>query len=132
MARSFRQPKTLNDEEVWLKGTVPKNRMHTTKWSVKIFEEWQKVRGNKVVKHETVGFPCSDIEAVEDLTINLTEMSSHTLNFWLKKFVGGVVNKNGRRYPSKSLYVIVCGINRHLQEINVENAVNILNKNDRR
>ena len=41
-------------------------------------------------------------------------------------------SKNGGRYPPKSSYVIICGINKHLQEANSENAVNIQNKSDTR
>ena len=132
MARSFRKPKNYLEEQSWLKETIPQNTRNTTKWSVKIFEEWQRFRSNKVVRNESISFPCSNIEDIENLTVNLTDMSPNTLNFWMTKFVGEVANKAGGRYPPKTLYIIVCGINRHLQEINAENGINIMNKSDLR
>jgi hypothetical protein len=50
----------------------------------------------------------------------------------MTKFVGEVVNKAGKRYPPKTLYGIVCGINREIQDAKVENSVNLLKKSDLR
>ena len=61
----------------------------------------------------------------------ITEMLAASLNFWLTKFVGEVVNKNGGRYPLKTLYQIVCGVSRHIG-CHVENGINVLNKSDQR
>ncbi|KXJ11184.1 hypothetical protein AC249_AIPGENE11740 [Exaiptasia diaphana] len=128
---NFRNPKAKDEEEAWLRETIPSNTRNTTKWSVKIFNQWQHSRANKCAKNEGFGFKCN-IDDVQDLNVDLTEMTPSTLNFWLTKFIGEVANKSGGRYPPKSLYVIVSGINRHLQNVNAENSVNFLNKNDRR
>ena len=54
------------------------------------------------------------------------------LGYWLTKFVQEVANKNGRRYPSRSLYGIVCGLKRYLENINGGNALNPLDSSDKR
>ena len=37
----FRRPKTADEEAAWLRETTPQNTRNSTKWSLKIFEEWQ-------------------------------------------------------------------------------------------
>ena len=55
-------------------------------------------------------------------------MSPNTLNFWLSKFVCEVAKQNGERYPTSSLYLLICAINRHFSETRGEDALNVLNK----
>ena len=43
-----------------------------------------------------------------------------------------VAKQTGERYPPKTLYLLVCGINRHLGNVQGEMAFNILEKSDRR
>ena len=43
-----------------------------------------------------------------------------------------VAKQTGERYPPKTLYLLVCGINRHLGNVQREMAFNILEKSDRR
>ena len=86
---------------------------------------WFGISGN-------VGFPCENIDEIQDLTVALTEMSPKSLNFWLIKFIGEVVNKSGGRYPPRSLHLIVCGLSRYLREVNAEKGFNPLFKGDER
>ena len=39
-------------------------------------------------------------------------MNAKSLKYWLSKFVQAVVNTSGGRYPSRTLYSIVCGLKR--------------------
>jgi hypothetical protein len=132
MARNFREPKSAVEENLWLKETTPRNTRNSTKWSLKIFEEWQLARSNKVARSESFGFRCENIEEIQNLTVRITEMHPASLNFWMTKFVGEVMNQSGGRYPPRTLYQIVCGLNRHLLDINAENSVNMLSKGDQR
>ena len=59
-------------------------------------------------------------------------MSPITLYFWLSKFVCEVANQNGERYPPNSLYLLICAVNCHLRETGGEDALNVLNKVDKR
>ena len=87
MARNFRKPKSAVEEHLWLKETTPRNTRNSTKWSVKIFEDWQLARSNKVARSESFGFQCKNIEEIQNLTVRITEMHPASLNFWMTKFV---------------------------------------------
>ena len=99
---------------------------------MKIFDEWQKHRANKIARNESSGFECKRLDSLQDLTVDVHDMSAESLNIWLTKFVGEVVNRDGDRYPARTLYMIICGINRHIQNINGEDSFNILAKGDNR
>ena len=59
-------------------------------------------------------------------------MSADSLNFWLCNFTCEVEKQTGERYPPKMLYVLGCGINRHLGNVQGEKAFNTLEKSYRR
>ncbi len=128
----FRDPKSVEEEVSWLQETIPKITRYNTKWAMKILEDWQRSRANKVAKKESFGFECKRSEYIQDLTVNIHDMSAESLNIWLTKFVGEVVNRSGERYPPRTLYLIICGINRHLQNMNGEDSFNILAKGDKK
>lgn len=51
-----RKKKNADEEAAWLQETIPQNTRNSTKWSVKIFKEWQSSRSNKVAANESLGF----------------------------------------------------------------------------
>ena len=59
---------------------------------------------------------------MEDLSVSLEHMSAKSLNFWLWKFICEVVKQSGEWYPPKTLYLLVCSINRHLGNVQGEMA----------
>ena len=128
----FRRPKNADEEAAWLRETTPQNTRNSTKWSLKIFEEWQGARSNKVAANESLGFDYGKVDEVRDLTVDIAQISPLSLNFWMTKFVAEIGNRLGGRYPPRSLYQIVCGINRHVCNVNGEDGVNMLAKGDRR
>ena len=73
-----------------------------------------------------------DVHRVQSLEEKLEDLDSLSLNYWLTKFVQEVANKNGGRYPSRSLYGIVCGLKRYLEDVNGGNALNPLDSSDKR
>lgn len=128
----FRAAKTAEEEKCLLAEAIPKNTAYNTKWACKVFEEWQSTRLNKIAMKETTGLEGVVLASVEDLSVPVHEMTKYSLNFWLCKFVTEVAKRNGERYPPKSLYLLICGINRHLLEVKKDNGVSILAKGDRR
>ena len=56
---------------------------------------------------------------VQRLDTDIANMMAESLNFWLIKFVEELCKENGERYPPRSLYSIVCGIQRFLEYANV-------------
>ena len=63
---------------------------------------------------------------VQELTESIENENAKSLNHWLRKFVQGVANMSGGRYPSRTLYNIVCGLKRFSVEKNGEGAINPL------
>ena len=63
-----------------------------------------------------------DLHCVQSLEEKLEDLDSLSLNYLLSKFVQKVANKNCGRYPPRSLYGIVCGLKRHLEDVNGGNA----------
>ncbi|XP_031573097.1 zinc finger MYM-type protein 4-like [Actinia tenebrosa] len=127
--RQFRPPKSEEEERTTLEDCIPKSTRSSTKWAFKVFSEWQIYRVNKDPCKEQSSFEI-DIGKVQSLETNIANMNAETLNFWLTKFVQEVVKVNGERYPGRSLYMIVAGLQRHLAESG--NAISLLSQNDRR
>ena len=95
MAGRFRSPKSKKEETSLVLEATPKATQYKTKWGRKVFEEWQQQWQNTCAMLEVVGVAELNCEDVEDLTIPLEHMSSHTLNFWLSKFVCEVAKQSG-------------------------------------
>ncbi|CAC5410114.1 unnamed protein product [Mytilus coruscus] len=58
-------------------------------------------------------------------------MDAESMDFWLQQFIMEAKKKKGGDYPSKSLYYIVCGLIRHLRDMNV-NDKHFLDEKDGR
>ena len=59
-----------------------------------------------------------DLRIVQSLQIPLFQMSAVSVNYWLTKFVQEVAKPSKERYPPKTLYQIVCGLPRFMEEKN--------------
>ena len=129
MAR-FRRARSAEEEQSLLERAIPTSTRYATKWALKIFNEWRAGRQIKEVNSAEAGL--EDVYPIQPLTTSLADMDVSSLGFWLSKFVGVAANSKGERYPSRSLYCIMSGLNRHLSDIGGIEAVNILDKNDRR
>ena len=66
---------------------------------------------------------------VKDLTTPLYRMNAETLNLWLSRFVEEVRSAKEERYPPRTIYVLICGLKRHLNETS---GIDPLNKSDKR
>ena len=70
------------------------NTRNSTKWSVKILEEWQIARSNKVAANESLSLDYGKVGEVLDLTFDIAQMSPLSLNLWMTKFVGEIGNRS--------------------------------------
>ena len=73
-----------------------------------------------------------DVHRVQSPEEKLEDLDSLSLNYWLTKSVQEVANENSGRYPSQSLYGIVSGLKRQLEDVNGRNALNPLDSSDKR
>ena len=132
MAGRFCSPKGKKGEiSFMLEGTL-RATQYNTKCGRKVLEEWQQRRQNKWAMSELVGVDGLKCEDVQSLTVSLEHKSPSTLYFWLSKFVCEVTNQNGECYPPNSLYLLICVVNCHLCETGEEDALNVLNKAEKR
>lgn len=129
----FRNPKTQEENAEVLADATPKSTQYKTKWAIEIFRSWQLSRERKYPTLE-VGNPFRDcqLNSVQAVDEDVKEMSAISLNYWLAKFIQEVANKNGGRYPPRTLYQIVCGIKRYLEEQNAGEALHPLDNSDKR
>ena len=100
------------------KGLIPENTKGSTNWSLKIFNLWLKSR-NDVNPENPVP---------EDI---LTSSDPDLLNHHLSQYVVETRQANGEHYPPSSLHQLLCGLLRHMHEVN-PSCPNFLNKKDAR
>ena len=127
----FRKPLTEDEEHRLLGSTIPKNTQNSTKWAVKIFEEWQRSRQEKkpnLFKSSSIS-TSMDLSKVTELSTPLGSMCAETLNLWLSRFVQEVRNSKGERYPPRTIYVLICGLKRYLSETG--SGLDPLNRNNK-
>ncbi|MCG7879380.1 MAG: DUF3504 domain-containing protein [Candidatus Thiodiazotropha taylori] len=105
----FAAPVTDFDIQQLKSSKINKNTAKSTRWCVTIFETWKSARA----------------EAIPDFLI----MDKQTMSFWLTRFIMEVRNAKGGEYPPKTLYMIVCGLLRHLRENGVHDR-NFLDSKD--
>jgi hypothetical protein len=64
---------------------VPKNTRYNTKWTKRVFEEWQNNRLDKTACVD-VASDEHDSQQIEDLTVPLAKMLVPSVAHWLSKF----------------------------------------------
>ena len=83
-SRAFRKPKSAEEDRNLIENAIPNSTRAVTKWSVKIFLEWQNGRKNTAIE------PCAfttDKSKVQHLDTDITNKTAEPLNVWLIKFV---------------------------------------------
>ena len=124
---------TIWYEEDLVEKAIPTSTKHKNKWAVTIFNEWQTAQKVQVPVLDCGGmFKDYDLHNVGVLSTRIKEMDALNVNYFLSKFVMEVARKGGERYPPKTVYGIVCGIRRYLEEKNGAEALNPLDNSDRR
>ena len=110
----FRLPKSGSEEQVLADEAVPSSTKYKNKWASKISREWQHQRDMKVQILEPGGlFKDYELHKVNPVSSEMEDMDAITLNYW---FVMEVAKDSGERYPPRTVYGIVCGLKRHLED----------------
>ena len=101
-----------------------KSTQYKEKWAIEVFRTWQAACEQKfcILDPGSV-FKDYDFHRAQSREEKLEDIDSLSLNYLLAKFVQEVANKNGGRYPPRSLYGIVCGLKQHLEDVNEGNAL---------
>ena len=98
----FAMPKSDKEIASAKQNAVPQNTSKINNWCVAIWEEWTTARRNMYVEYPPPLLQCS----------------LEQLNNWLSRFALEVRRKDGEPYPPSTLYSIVCGLQRHIREVN--------------
>ena len=106
-----------------VRNAISQTMRYKNRWEV-----WQSGRENKAVMCESNPFSL-DLHNLQNLETELCSMTARTLNFWLIKFVQEVCEKDGKPYPGRTVYQIICSLKRHLDE-NGRAEANMLNANN--
>ena len=100
---------------------------YKNKWALKLFREWQQQREMKVPILDPGGlFKDYELHKVNPVSCEIEDMDAISLNYGLTKFVMEVTKDSWKRYPSRTVYGIVCGVKRHLWDANGDEALNPL------
>ena len=117
MAARFAKP-VSDDQEASLRSTaVPTNTKATTDWGIRLWEEWA---SNRPRDGSSNHVPAST---------PLLQMLVQDLSYWMGKFALEVRKQDGKEYPPKSLYALVCCFKRYFEQHGVHN-INPLSTTD--
>ena len=108
--RTFRKPKSAEEEKKLLENAVPQPTRSVNKWSMKIFSEWQAARLNKKASDEQSN-SVDDSSKIQDLDMNVCNMSVETLNFWLRNLLWRRVKRMENVIPLERVIVFVVVFN---------------------
>ena len=73
-----------------------------------------------------------ELHKVNPVSCEIEDMDVISLNYWLTKFLKEVAKDSGERYPPRTVYGIVRGLQRHLGDKNGYKALNPLDAHDKR
>ena len=117
----FAQPVSDADEIQVRASALPGNTKASTDWGIRVWSEWPASRVTADVHRE----------GVVPVTTALLEMPSADLAYWMGKFVLEIRKKDGKEFPPKSLYALVCCFKRYYEQNGVFD-VNPLSSSDAR
>ena len=113
----FFETVSKKDVENLIQSTECKNTKKATAWDVRVWESWREERNTH--RHDNMKIPM------------LKNMSASELNGYLTSFVLEARKKDKDEYPSSSVYLLACGILRHLRDLEIYD-MNFLSENDHR
>ena len=100
--------------EQYQKSFCPENTKVNTRWATKNFRDWQT---DYNCRHPSD--PCPDDILLSDSTSNLAK--------WLQIYAVSTRKKNGEKYPAKTVYLLLCGLQRYMKE-NKKHPFNIFDR----
>ncbi|XP_062606633.1 uncharacterized protein LOC134268405 [Saccostrea cucullata] len=79
-----------------------RNTKKNTAWAFRVFESWRSHRNDS-----------------GEIVKALHKMTTEEMNYYLGRFIVETRKQDGQPYPPRSLYLIACGLLRHLQDMKV-------------
>ncbi|XP_062602127.1 zinc finger MYM-type protein 2-like [Saccostrea cucullata] len=114
----FARPITDKEIKLLTEDQECKNTKSNTRWAFGVWRKWREQR-NKLSSNTGEFIP------------EFSAMDASCMDYWLQRFVVEVRNQKGNEYTPKSLYYLMCGLLRHLRDIEIF-GMNFLDHNDDR
>ncbi|XP_061170286.1 uncharacterized protein LOC133179581 [Saccostrea echinata] len=114
----FARPITDKEIKLLMEDQECKNTKSNTRWALGVWRKWREER-NKLSSNTGEFIP------------EFSAMDATCMDYWLQRFVVEVRNQKGNEYTPKSLYYLMCGLLRHLRDIEIF-GMNFLDHNDNR
>ena len=83
-----------------------------TEWGIRLWSDWSSTRAVTAVEGTSRVCPSTP----------LLEMPIEDLAYWLGKFVLEVPKQNGKEYPLKMLYCLICCFKRYFEQNGVHDV----------
>ena len=92
-------------EDEAIQNAIPPSTRYKMKWAAAAFRDWQT---------HARGQASNEGDGLQDISTPVENFGAGSLAYSLGKFVQEVVNKDGQRYPGRTLYSLITGIKRFL------------------
>ena len=103
---------TMEDLESFKEGYCPANTAKNNDWALRTFELWRVARNIKYTSDQCPSY--------------LFETGSHEkLCDWLCKFITEARKADGKEYTPRSLYLLLCALQRHIREVRPSEDTNL-------
>ena len=103
---------TMEDLQLFKEGHCPSNTVKNNEWALRTFESWRVARNAKYTSDQ-----CPS---------NMFVTGSHKeLCEWLCKFITEARKADGMEYTPRSLYLLLCALQRHIRDIRSNEDTNL-------
>ena len=100
--RQFRSPKSVNEEDEAIQNAIPHQLV------IRRSGQWKGFASGKLREDRQVMKVMAYRISIRQCPVG--NFDAESLAYWLGKFVQEVVNKDGQRYPARTLYRLITGI----------------------
>ena len=101
----FGCPQSSSDLKEIKDAGVPYRTKQSTQWATNEWKDWSKARSIHIDESEHA-YPLSEV---------FSDMTLHSIAFWLPRFTVETRKTNGELYPPNSLNGLCCGLQRNLR-----------------
>lgn len=107
LGEKFHPPKADDELKHAINDAVPASTNKKTEWACNLFEKWRQHRNNLAAFQTNLS----------NIGVPLAEMSDDELNYCISRFIWEVKKQDCTDFPPQTLYEIVCGLQRKLQQV---------------
>ena len=131
-SQRFRVPKTSFQENVLVNDGVQLQLSITTSGREHFCRMAEVNRGSSSGIRLWWSLQDYNLHKITAISADIAGMDTLSLKHWLSNFMTDLAKKSGGRYPTKTIYSIICSLKHYLEEKNGFEALNPLDASDKR